>query len=92
MQQGPEKFILTDEGDIYKFLGIEIKQLDDKRFEMSQQFLNKRICTLFGLMDNDWENEANTKKTPVGKPVLNKDLDGEPRKLKWHAIVPSSKH
>lgn len=81
MQNGPENFILTDEGDIDKFLGIEIKRLDDKRFEMSQPFLIERICTTLGLMDNDWENEANTKKTPVGKPVLNKDLNGKPRKL-----------
>eukprot|EP00956_Cyclotella_meneghiniana_P014305 scaffold21378_cov23-Cyclotella_meneghiniana.AAC.2 len=26
---------------------------------------------------------TNTKNTPVGKPLLNKDLSGKPRKLKW---------
>jgi hypothetical protein len=78
MQEGPENFILTDEGDIDKFLGIEIKHLDDKRFEMSQPFLIERICTTLGLMDNDWDSEANSRRTPVGKPVLNKDLDGKP--------------
>ena len=83
MQNGKENFILTDEGDIDKFLGIEIKQLDDKRFELKQPFLIERICRTLGLIDNDWKVESNNKRTPVGKPVLNKDLDGKPRKLKW---------
>ena len=74
---------MTDEGDIDKFLGIEIKQLDDKRFELKQPFLIERICRTLGLIDNDWKVESNDKRTPVGKPVLNKDLDGKPRKLKW---------
>ena len=79
MQNGKEYFILTDEGDINKFLGIEIKHLCDKRFELKQPF-----CRTLGLIDNDWKAETNSKKTPVGKPVLNKDLEGKPRKLKWH--------
>ena len=83
MQNGKENFILTDEGDINKFLGIEIKHLDDKRFELKQPFLIERICRTLGLIDNDWKAETNSKKTPVGKPVLNKDLEGKPRKLKW---------
>ena len=32
MKTGKENFVLTDEGDINKFLRIEITQLDDKRF------------------------------------------------------------
>ena len=83
MQNGPENFDLTDEGDIDKFLGIEIEQLDDKRFEMKQPFLIERICHTLGLIDNEWEATTNIKKSPVGKPILNKDLDGKPRKLKW---------
>ena len=39
MQEGSENFILADEGDIDKFLGIEITRLDGKRFEISQHFL-----------------------------------------------------
>ena len=34
LQNGQEKFILTDEGDINKFLGIEITQLDKQRFKL----------------------------------------------------------
>lgn len=36
MQNGPENFILTDEGNINKFLGIEIKRLGKQEFEISQ--------------------------------------------------------
>ena len=39
MKTGKENFVLTDEGDINEFLGIEITQLDDKRFKVSQPFL-----------------------------------------------------
>jgi hypothetical protein len=39
MQNGPENFVLTDEGDIDKFLGIEIEHLDDKRFELKLPIL-----------------------------------------------------
>ena len=83
MKNGKENFDLTDEGDIDKFLGIEIDHLDEKRFEMKQPYLIERICHTLGLLDNEWEATTNTKKSPVGKPVLNKDLDGKPRKLKW---------
>ena len=38
-KNGNENFVLTDEGDINKFLGIEITQLDDKIFKISQQYL-----------------------------------------------------
>ena len=66
-----------------KFLGIEIEQLDDKRFEMKQPFLIERICHTLSLIDNEWGTTTNIKKSSVGKPILNKDLDGKPRKLKW---------
>ena len=36
MKDGAENFILTDEGDIDKFLGIEITQLDNTRFKICQ--------------------------------------------------------
>ena len=43
MNYGSENFVLTNEGDINKFLGIEITQIDDKRFEISQPFPIDRI-------------------------------------------------
>ena len=39
MKNRDENLVLTDEGDINKFLGIEITQLDDKRFKISQPYL-----------------------------------------------------
>ena len=82
MMNGPENFILTDEGDIDKFLGIEITQIDENRFKISQPFLIDRIASLLGFSDVDMD--TNTKPTPVGKPLLNKDLEGKPRKEKWN--------
>ena len=35
------------------------------------------------LLWNEFEVDSNSKTTPVGKPVLNKDLNGKPRKLSW---------
>jgi hypothetical protein len=49
MQNGPEKYILTDEGSIDKFLGIDINHHDDYRFEITQPFLIERITSLLGL-------------------------------------------
>ena len=74
MQNGPEDFILTDEGDIDKFSGIDIKFLDDNKFDITQPFLIERIANLLGLKDNDFDVESNSRSTPVGKPVLHKDL------------------
>ena len=78
MAKGPEKFILTDEGDIDKFLGIEIRHVDDNKFELCQPFLIDRIANFLGLQNNEWESNSNSRSTPVGKPILNKDLKGKP--------------
>lgn len=52
MQSGPENFKLTDEGDVNKFLGVEITRIDDKSFELSQPFLIDRIVGFLGLCKN----------------------------------------
>ena len=83
MIHGPEKFILTDEGTIDKFLGIEITQRQNGEFEMSQPFLINRILSLLDLEDNGHDTSTNGKLTPAAAQVLNKDLDGKPRKKKW---------
>ena len=43
LENGPENFVLTDEGDVEEILGIEIIQLNDPQFTLSQPFLNNRI-------------------------------------------------
>ena len=47
---------------------------------MGQPFLIECIITLLGI-ENDHTGE---KITPVGKPLLNKDLNGVPRKYQWN--------
>ena len=49
MQNGPKNFILTDEGDIDKFLGIKIKDMCDSKFELSRPYLIERRASLLGL-------------------------------------------
>ena len=76
---GDENFVFTDEGSIDKYLGVDIKQIDSKSFKLSQPFLIERITTLLGIENG----RTNEKLTPVGKPLLIKDLDGAPRKYDW---------
>jgi hypothetical protein len=52
MIHDPEKFDLTDEGTIDKFLGIEITQRENGEFEMSQPFLIDLILSLLDLDNN----------------------------------------
>ena len=84
MNTGKENFVLTDEGDINKFLGIEITQIDDKRLKVSQPFLIDQIVRFLNIDTNDYGMETNTKPTPVGKHILHKDLAGKPSKEDWN--------
>ena len=82
--EGEEKFILTDEGDIDKFLGIEIKHYDDGSFELTQPHLIQRIVSELGLGDdNKWGQAAKSRATPSEKAILSKDSNGSPRKYEW---------
>jgi hypothetical protein len=83
MKDGPKGYVLIDEGEINKFLGIEIKEITRHKFELSQQFLIKRIVNLLGLGQNEFDVQTKTKICPVGKPLLNKDLEGKPCKKGW---------
>jgi hypothetical protein len=83
MQNGPENFVLTDEGSIDKFLGIEIKRLGPQEFEIYQPFLINRIVTFLGLKSKEYETHCNDKFTPAAAQVLNKDLHGKERKKSW---------
>ena len=76
---GDEHFVLQDEGSINKYLGVNIKQIYANAFELLQPFLIKRITTFLGISDG----KTNEKLTPVEKPLLNKDLQGVPRKYDW---------
>ena len=49
MHDGPKKFKLTDEGNVNKFLGIEITKLDSSSFELAQPFLIDCLLQFLGL-------------------------------------------
>ena len=74
-----EYFKLIDEGSIEKYIGILIKDINDKSFEMSQPFLVQRIIASLSLD----ENKTIGRNTSVGKPLNNRDIDRCPRKHKW---------
>jgi len=82
MHDGPENFKLTDEGDVNKFLGIEITQIDSYSFELSQPFLIDRLLQFLGLCNISFETDTNSSSTPVAKGLLHCDLVGKPRKYK----------
>ena len=79
LRMGNKDFELTDEGSIDKYLGVKIDDIDGNSFKMSQPFLIQRIIEFLGLQ----ENKNKGRDTPVDKPLLNKDLDGCPRKHIW---------
>ncbi len=83
LKNGEEKYILTEESTLDKFLGINIERLDEDRFELSQPFLIERIIKF---VESECETEVNNKSTPtpVGKPLLHKDLAGKERKYSWN--------
>jgi hypothetical protein len=83
MQNGPKNFKLTDEGNVNKFLDVEITKLDDNTFELSQPFLINRILSFLGLCQNKFDTDANPSSTPVAKGLLHRDLAGKPQKYSW---------
>ena len=83
MEVRPEHFTLTNEGDIDKFLGIEINHLDENIFKISQPFLIDRIISFLNINTNDF-GLGNSKSTPVGRPLLHKYLSSKPRKENWN--------
>ncbi len=76
LKEGHEEFDLTNEGSINKYLGVLFKDINENSFEMSQPFSIWRIIKLLSLD----EHKTRDKDTPVGKHLLNHDLDGSPQK------------
>ena len=79
LHDSDENFKLHDEGLVDKYLGIDIAQVYGTSFQLTQPFLIERITQLIGID----LGRTNKKLTPVGKPLLNRDLDGVPRKYNW---------
>ena len=83
LQNGKETYILTEEDTINKFLGINITRLDDERYELLQPFLIQ-IITDYIKTDYPTKINGNHSVTPVGKPLLHKELEGKERKYNWN--------
>jgi hypothetical protein len=79
LKEGHEDFELVDQGSIDKYLALMIQDIDSNTFTMSQPFLIRCILD-FLLLD---ENKTKRRDTPVGKPLLNRDLDSIPWKHVW---------
>jgi len=75
LSEGCEKFELTDEGNIDKYLGVDITTYCDGSYELKQPFLIKRIVDELNLSIVDSQKRT----TPVAVPLLHKDLAGQDR-------------
>ena len=79
LQHGPEKYVLTDEGNINKYLGVDIDRSKKGSIETIQPYLIERCLEAIGVNDT-----MNIKKTPSTKTLMHKDKDGDPRKHQWN--------
>ncbi len=59
MQHGKENLILTIEGNVNKFLGIEIVQHDPHTFELVQPFLIDCFLHFLGFCQNEFQTDEN---------------------------------
>ncbi len=76
---GNKIFQLVNQDSIDKYLGLMICDIDSNTFEMSQPFL---ICWILELLSLD-KHKTKGCNTPVGKPLLHRDLNGVPCKHPW---------
>jgi hypothetical protein len=79
LQEGTEKFSFTDDGDLTKYLGVDVKRLPNGGIDLTQKHLIQRFLELIGVDD-----KYNPRPTPAVKPVLSKDTQGDPRKHDWN--------
>ena len=75
-------YILTDEGSLTKFLGVDVKYKNNVGFELAQPFLICRIIKFLGITAN--ESACNTRPIPAVKPLLHKDMDGVLMNNSWN--------
>jgi hypothetical protein len=76
--------MLTNEGNVNKFVGIKITKIDSSSIELLQLFLIDHLLQFPGLCNNSFDTDANSLLTPVVKGLLHRDLAGKPRKYKWN--------
>lgn len=79
LQEGNEAFVFTDDGDLNKYLGVEIKKHANGSIEMTQPHLIERFLEVIGI-----DEKVNPRPTPAIKPLLHKDIGGLLRKHVWN--------
>ena len=79
LQYGPENCFLTDEGDIDKYLGVDIDRSKRGSSSMIQPYFIEMFLEAMGVND-----KINIKKTSATEPLLHKDKDGDSRKYQWN--------
>lgn len=79
LQKENENFSFIDEGDIEKYLGVDVKKRKDGSYELTQKHLIQRFLSLMNVADT-----TNPRPTPAINPLLHKDIDGLPRKNEWN--------
>ena len=80
LKEEDERFILTSEGDIKNYLGVEIVKNKDGSFEFKQPHLIQRVLDYVKI-----EKGSNKgKPTPVTLPLLHKDANDKPRRYAWN--------
>ena len=82
LQKGLKKFSFTDDGAIKTFLGVSVEKAKDG-YHLSQPHLIARILDAVNLNADD-SSTRNIKDTPVVKPLLLRDTNGESRQLPWN--------
>jgi hypothetical protein len=80
LREGHENFDFTDDGNLEKYLGVDVKRHKDGRIELTQTHLIQRLLEVIG-MD---PKTVNSRPTPAIKPLLFKDVDGLTRKYNWN--------
>ena len=77
--QGNEAFVFTDDGDLNKYLGVDVDKKKDGSIELTQPHLITRFLEVIGIDD-----KVNPRPTPAIKPLLHKDIGGLIRKHVWN--------
>ena len=79
LKTGSDNFLLTDEGDIKNYLGVEIRPLKGNNFELCQPYLIKKVLDLL-----DLKHSVKGNSRPANKKLLSWDENGPYRKNSWH--------
>ena len=76
---GSENFLLTDEGDIEHYLGVDIRPLKCDTFELCKPYMIKKVLDL---LDSPYSVKGHSRSE--NKKLLYQDENGPSRKHSWH--------